>query len=129
MSLQEELWLAIEEVRTSGNFLHEAAHDYTMDVLASRKREGMEGRAADLLKAVTRLLVLIDLIDINELFKASSRVSNKHTCTNNGQTNTLNGCWISKLNKSLQVHVKPMILKKRMVFFSWAPGINVHVGN
>ncbi len=73
--MQEELWLAIEEVRTSGNFLHEAAHDYTMDVLASRKREGMEGRAADMLKAVTRLLVLIDLIDINELFKASSRVS------------------------------------------------------
>ena len=55
--------------------LHEAAHEYTTDVLASRKRERMEERATDLLRAVTRLLVLIDLIDINELFKASSRVS------------------------------------------------------
>ncbi len=70
--------MAIEEVQTSGNFLHEAAHEYSSDVLAARKRETMEERAAGLLKAVTRLLVLIDLIDINELFKASSKVSDMY---------------------------------------------------
>lgn len=35
----------------------------------------MEIAAKELMLAVTRLLVLIDLIDINELLKASSQVS------------------------------------------------------
>lgn len=75
MLSQEELWLSCEEVRNSGHSLERASLEYASDTLHTRKRGAMHDGAKELLLAVTRLLVIIDLVDINELLKASSRVS------------------------------------------------------
>ena len=67
--------MSCEEVRNAGQNIQIASTNYAADSLQPRKREGMEIAAKELMLAVTRLLVLIDLIDINELLKASSQVS------------------------------------------------------
>lgn len=69
--------MSCEEVRNAGMSLEEAAKDYSTDTLDKKKREGMHESAKELLLSVTRLLAIVDLIDIHEFLKATSKVS-KH---------------------------------------------------
>ena len=55
--------------------LEEAAKEYSADTLDKKKREGMHESAKELLLSVTRLLAIVDLIDIHEFLKATSKVS------------------------------------------------------
>ena len=67
--------MACEEVRNRGSSLARAAEKYSADTLDKMKREGMHYAAKQLLLSVTRLLAIVDLIDIHEFLKATSHVS------------------------------------------------------
>lgn len=67
--------LACENIRSAQHGLQMACKEYTVDSLESRKRELMEDKARELILTVTRLLILVDLVDINQLMKASNEVN------------------------------------------------------
>lgn len=67
--------MACEAVRDRGSSLERAAKKYSADTLDKKKREGMHYAAKQLLLSVTRLLAIVDLIDIHEFLKATGHVS------------------------------------------------------
>jgi len=56
--------------------MHKAASEFAKDTLQTGKRDVMVQASQELLKAVTRLMVIADMVDVSKLLKASSRVRN-----------------------------------------------------
>ena len=74
LHVQEKLLLACEEVRAAGEEMHKTASEFAKDTLPAEKRDAMVQASQELLKAVTRLMVIADTVDVSKLLKASSRV-------------------------------------------------------
>ncbi|XP_042122627.1 catenin alpha-3 isoform X1 [Peromyscus maniculatus bairdii] len=85
--LKEELTAALQEVRKEGNALKVSAERFTDDPCYLPKREAVVQAARALLAAVTRLLILADMIDVmcllqhvssfQRTFESLRNVSNK----------------------------------------------------
>lgn len=85
--LKEELTAALQEVRKEGNALKVSAERFTDDPCYLPKREAVVQAARALLAAVTRLLILADMIDVmcllqhvssfQRTFESLRKVSNK----------------------------------------------------
>lgn len=75
---QEDLLLACDEVKSAGENMHQAAIEFSHDTLDSERRETMVAAARVLLMAVTRLLVVVDAVDVQRMFRTSNRV--QYTC-------------------------------------------------
>ena len=64
---------AVEEVRGTGEIMSAAAREFANDPCSSVKRGNMVRASRNLLSAVTRLLILADMIDV-QLLKKLRRV-------------------------------------------------------
>ncbi|XP_059803325.1 catenin alpha-3-like [Hypanus sabinus] len=62
--LKEELTKAVQDVRRESEAMRVTAKEFTDDPCVVAKREGVVGAARGLLAAVTRLLVLADILDV-----------------------------------------------------------------
>ena len=71
---QEDLLLACDEVKSMGESMHQAALEFSYDTLDEDRRETMVTASRSLLMAVTRLMVAVDAVDIQNMFRTSSRV-------------------------------------------------------
>jgi catenin alpha len=65
---------AVEEVRATGTAMSAAAKEFANDPCSSVKRGNMVRASRNLLSAVTRLLILADMIDVHLLLKKLRRV-------------------------------------------------------
>lgn len=65
-----EMLAAVDEVRKTGEVMSTAAREFAEDPCSSLKRGNMVRAARNLLSAVTRLLVLADMIDVHLLLKS-----------------------------------------------------------
>lgn len=74
VTVQEDLLLACDEVKSAGESMHQAAVEFSQDTLDSERRETMVAAARVLLMAVTRLLVVVDAVDVQRMFRTSNRV-------------------------------------------------------
>lgn len=66
--------LACEEVRARGELLHTTGSTFVQDTVKSSKRATMVHAARELLFSITRLMVIADIVDVNNLLNASSKV-------------------------------------------------------
>lgn len=66
--------MASEEVRTRGELLHSAGNLFIQDSGKPDRRATMVHAARELLFSVTRLMVIADIIDVNNLLNASVKV-------------------------------------------------------
>jgi hypothetical protein len=69
-----EMLTAVEEVRATGTAMSAAAKEFANDPCSSVKRGNMVRASRNLLSAVTRLLILADMIDVHLLLKKLRRV-------------------------------------------------------
>ena len=74
MNPQEDLLLVCDEVKADGERLHQAALEFSHDTLDTERRETMVTASRTLLMAVTRLMVVVDAVDIQRMFRISNRV-------------------------------------------------------
>ena len=65
---------AVEEVRGAGDVMSAAAREFANDPCSSVNRGNMVRASRNLLSAVTRLLILADMIDVHLLLKKLRRV-------------------------------------------------------
>ncbi|XP_014484941.1 PREDICTED: catenin alpha isoform X3 [Dinoponera quadriceps] len=65
-----EMLSAVEEVRKTGAAMGIAAREFSEDPCSSLKRGNMVRAARNLLSAVTRLLILADMVDVHLLLKS-----------------------------------------------------------
>jgi catenin alpha len=65
---------AVEEVRVTGEAMSNTAREFANDPCSSVKRGNMVRASRNLLSAVTRLLILADMIDVHLLLKKLRRV-------------------------------------------------------
>ncbi|KAM6458805.1 catenin alpha-1 [Python bivittatus] len=65
--LKEELVAAVEDVRKQGDLMKSASGEFADDPCSSVKRGNMVRAARALLSAVTRLLILADMVDVYRL--------------------------------------------------------------
>ena len=65
---------AVEEVRVTGEAMSSTAREFAHDPCSSVKRGNMVRASRNLLSAVTRLLILADMIDVHLLLKKLRRV-------------------------------------------------------
>ena len=72
--IQVEMLGAVEEVRGTGEVMSSAAREFANDPCSSVKRGNMVRASRNLLSAVTRLLILADMIDVHLLLKKLRRV-------------------------------------------------------
>lgn len=68
--MQDELAAAIDEVRQSGQSMSKASREFADDPCTSSKRATMVKAARALLSAVTRLLIVADMVDVHNLLKS-----------------------------------------------------------
>lgn len=61
---------AVDEVRKHGNAMSSAAREFSEDPCSSLKRGNMVRASRSLLSAVTRLLILADMVDVHLLLKS-----------------------------------------------------------
>ena len=54
--------------------MHKTASEFAEETFQADKRSGMVEASRELLLAVTRLMVVADVLDVNKLLKASRRV-------------------------------------------------------
>lgn len=71
-----EMLEAVDEVRKHGGAMSAAAGEFSEDPCSSAKRAGMVRASRSLLSAVTRLLVLADMVDVHLLLKSLYVVEN-----------------------------------------------------
>ena len=57
-----------------GESMHQTALEFSYDTLDEDRREMMVTASRSLLMAVTRLMVAVDAVDIQNMFRTSSRV-------------------------------------------------------
>lgn len=62
--------------------MHKAAVQFSHDTLDSERRESMVAAARALLMAVTRLMVVVDAVDVQRMFRTSNRVQPIHVWPN-----------------------------------------------
>lgn len=74
--IQPEMLLAVDEVRKTGEVMSKASREFAEDPCSSVKRGTMVRAARNLLCAVTRLLILADMVDVHRLLKSLRSVSN-----------------------------------------------------
>ncbi|BFY98742.1 hypothetical protein BsWGS_01782 [Bradybaena similaris] len=67
--VENDILAAVEEVRKTGEAMYDASQDFAADPCSSAKRGAMVRAARALLSAVTRLLILADMIDVHLLLK------------------------------------------------------------
>ncbi|XP_051883728.1 catenin alpha-3-like [Pristis pectinata] len=67
--LKVELTKAVQDVRREGETMRVTSKEFTDDPCALAKREGVVGAARGLLAAVTRLLILADILDVMYLLQ------------------------------------------------------------
>ncbi|XP_072095278.1 catenin alpha-3-like isoform X3 [Mobula birostris] len=67
--LKEELTKAVQDVRRESEAMQVTAKEFTDDPCVLAKREGVVGAARGLLAAVTRLLILADVLDVMYLLQ------------------------------------------------------------
>ncbi|XP_076372285.1 catenin alpha-like [Tachypleus tridentatus] len=72
--IQHEMMSAVEEVQKTGEVMSRSAKDFAEDPYSSVKRGNMVRAARSLLSAVTRLLVLADMVDVHRLLKSLQTV-------------------------------------------------------
>lgn len=68
--ITQEMLTAVEEVRKTGLSMSVAAREFAEDPCSSLKRGNMVRAARNLLSAVTRLLILADMVDVHLLLKS-----------------------------------------------------------
>nr|XP_022914685.1 catenin alpha isoform X3 [Onthophagus taurus] len=68
--ITQEMLSAVDEVRKTGNAMSIAAREFSEDPCSSSKRGNMVRAARNLLSAVTRLLILADMVDVHLLLKS-----------------------------------------------------------
>lgn len=68
--VHDDLMQAIENVRACGNVMAETSRDFANDPLTSQKRLIMVKASRDLLNAISRLLSIADMIDVNLLMRS-----------------------------------------------------------
>ncbi|XP_050068582.1 catenin alpha isoform X3 [Anopheles maculipalpis] len=68
--ITQEMLSAVEEVRKTGSAMSIAAREFSEDPCSSLKRGNMVRAARNLLSAVTRLLILADMVDVHLLLKS-----------------------------------------------------------
>lgn len=68
--ITQEMLAAVDEVRKTGNAMSIAAREFSEDPCSSLKRGNMVRAARNLLSAVTRLLILADMVDVHLLLKS-----------------------------------------------------------
>lgn len=68
--IKQEMLTAVEEVRKTGEIMRTAAREFSEDPCSSLRRGNMVRAARNLLSAVTRLLVLADMVDVHLLLKS-----------------------------------------------------------
>jgi len=74
--IQHDMMEAVQAVQATGEAMSSAAREFAADPCSSVKRGNMVRAARSLLSAVTRLLILADIIDVNLLLKKLQRVEN-----------------------------------------------------
>lgn len=67
--IKEELLKAVDEVKKTGEEMREASSEFADDPCSSMKRGAMVRAARALLSAVTRLLILADMVDVHLLLR------------------------------------------------------------
>ncbi|ESO93133.1 hypothetical protein LOTGIDRAFT_178587 [Lottia gigantea] len=72
--VQNDMLDAIDEVRRSGEEMHEASQEFAADPCSSVKRGSMVRAARALLSAVTRLLILADMVDVHLIMQSLNNV-------------------------------------------------------
>lgn len=65
-----EMLAAVDEVRKTGDVMSKASREFAEDPCSSVKRGNMVRAARNLLSAVTRLLILADMVDVHHLIKS-----------------------------------------------------------
>uniref|UniRef100_A0A6M2DL37 Putative alpha-catenin n=1 Tax=Xenopsylla cheopis TaxID=163159 RepID=A0A6M2DL37_XENCH len=68
--IKQEMLSAVQEVRITGEAMSKAAREFSEDPCSSVKRGNMVRAARNLLSAVTRLLILADMVDVHLLLKS-----------------------------------------------------------
>uniref|UniRef100_A0A1B0FD64 Alpha-catenin n=1 Tax=Glossina morsitans morsitans TaxID=37546 RepID=A0A1B0FD64_GLOMM len=68
--ITSEMLAAVDEVRKTGDTMSIAAREFSEDPCSSLKRGNMVRAARNLLSAVTRLLILADMVDVHLLLKS-----------------------------------------------------------
>ncbi|XP_069140339.1 catenin alpha-2-like isoform X2 [Argopecten irradians] len=68
--IRADLIAALDEVRKTGEEMRDASQDFAADPCSSMKRGAMVRAARALLSAVTRLLILADMVDVHLLMKS-----------------------------------------------------------
>lgn len=68
--ITQEMLSAVDEVRKTGSSMSIAAREFSEDPCSSLKRGNMVRAARNLLSAVTRLLILADMVDVHLLLKS-----------------------------------------------------------
>uniref|UniRef100_A0A6A7FTJ4 Catenin alpha-like isoform X1 n=3 Tax=Hirondellea gigas TaxID=1518452 RepID=A0A6A7FTJ4_9CRUS len=67
--IKVEMLAAVEEVRKTGEVMSVCAREFAEDPCSSVKRGNLVRSARNLLSAVTRLLILADMVDVHRLLK------------------------------------------------------------
>ncbi|XP_060576597.1 catenin alpha-like [Ruditapes philippinarum] len=74
--VKEDMLAAVDEVRKTGEAMGQASEEFAADPCSSMKRGAMVRAARALLSAVTRLLILADMVDVHLLLKSLRVVEN-----------------------------------------------------
>ncbi len=74
--IKMEMLSAVEEVKKAGESMGRASREFAEDPCSSVKRANMVKAARNLLSAVTRLLILADMVDVHRLLKSLQVVEN-----------------------------------------------------
>ena len=72
--IKTEMLTTVDEVKKTGELMSSSARDFATDPCSSVKRGNMVRASRNLLSAVTRLLILADMIDVHLLMKKLRRV-------------------------------------------------------
>lgn len=70
IEIREDMLLAVEEVRKTGEVMTSTSREFADDPCSSQKRGNMVRAARALLSAVTRLLILADMVDVHLLLRS-----------------------------------------------------------
>ena len=84
--IKEKMILAVDDVMKTGEVMSTESRDFASDPCSSKKRETMIKAARNLLSAVTRLLILADMIDVNLLLSKVQKVEADLEQLKNGVT-------------------------------------------
>ncbi|XP_038071115.1 catenin alpha-2-like [Patiria miniata] len=68
--IREQMLETVEDVREKGEIMHKASSEFADDPCSSMKRGAMTRAARNLLSAVTRLLIMADMVDVHLLLKS-----------------------------------------------------------